>query len=137
MRGEPFTEEWQSNYAAGCAYQSALTAHRHDSGLPTTAIGIGKVASVGYVAGIAGTIVEQNLVKMSLLDIKEDELLALLEIAMRLAQEGVANGYMATRAHSTVEASEVMDTWFWSRDFVFHIWKIRISIAPQACAAPI
>jgi hypothetical protein len=116
----------QSNYAAGCAYQSAFAAHRHSLGLPATAIDIGKVASVGYVAENAGTIVEQNLVKMGLLDITEDELLAMLEIAMRPAQEGVANGHMATGAHSTVEASEAMDTLFWSRDPVFsHMENLR------------
>jgi hypothetical protein len=71
----------QSNYAAGCTYQVALAKHRNGLGLPATAIDLGIVDDVGYVY-------EQQKVgeKLRLHDwkhIKEQEMLALVELAIR------------------------------------------------------
>jgi len=124
----------QSNYVAACTYQVALTAHRLAQGLPATAIDIGKVASVGFVAENAGTMSEQNLVRMGFLDIKEEELHAMVELAMLPRSQGVENGYMITGAHTTVDAgSGDQELPFWSRDPVFsHMENLRPHLARSA-----
>ncbi|KAH9876419.1 hypothetical protein J1614_003550 [Plenodomus biglobosus] len=72
----------QANYAAGCAYQSALARYRNGLGLPGTAIDLGIVGDVGYV-------VEQKKksgAKIQVQDfkhIKEQEMLALVELGIR------------------------------------------------------
>jgi short-subunit dehydrogenase len=124
----------QSNYAAACTYQVALTAHRIAQGLPATAIDIGKVGSVGFVAENAGTMSEKNLVRMGFLDIQEEELHAMVELAMLPRSQGVANGSMITGAHTTVDAgSEEQELPFWSRDPVFsHMENLRPHLARSA-----
>ncbi|KFY81215.1 hypothetical protein V499_00041 [Pseudogymnoascus sp. VKM F-103] len=117
----------QSNYVAGCTYQVALAAHRNSLGLPATAIDIGKVTGVGFVAENAGSKSEQNLVKLGMLNIQEEELLAMLELAMLPRHEGVSNGHMITGVHSTIDTSrEDRELPFWSRDPVFsHMEYVR------------
>jgi hypothetical protein len=71
----------QTNYTAGCAYQVALAKHRNGLGLPATAIDLGIVDDVGYI-------VERQEVgeKVRIHDwkhIKEQEMLALVELAIR------------------------------------------------------
>jgi acyl carrier protein len=120
----------QSNYAAGCTYQVALAAHRRSLGLPATAIDIGKVASVGFVAENAGTTSERNLVKLGLLDISEDELLLMLETAMLPPSDDRAshmpNGHLLTGVSSSNDPAKGMELPFWSRDPVFsHLDFVR------------
>jgi hypothetical protein len=64
-----------------------------------------QVGSVGFVAENAGTMVKQNLVRISFLDINEEGLHAMVELAMMPYSRGVANGYIVTGAHTTVDAS--------------------------------
>ncbi|KAK4153322.1 hypothetical protein C8A00DRAFT_33947 [Chaetomidium leptoderma] len=115
----------QANYAAGCAYQVALAAHRRNTlHLPATTIDIGKVTGVGFVAENAGTVSEQNLVKLGMLDIQEDELLAMLEMAMldRRAEDiSIPNGHIVTGVHSTnaADGAGEEELPFWGRDPVF------------------
>lgn len=115
----------QANYAAGCNYQVSLAAHRQSLGLPATAIDIGKVSNVGFVAENAGTTSERNLVKLGLVDISERELLAMIEAAILKPKDGtdvspiysqdIPRGHLLTGCHSTNET----DLPFWSRDPVF------------------
>ncbi len=103
----------QSNYAAGCAYQVALASHRRHLGLPATAIDVGKVAGVGFVAENAGSVSEQNLVRLGMLDIEEGELLAMLEMAMAESSSSIPNGHLVTGIHSTNGADCLPP---WARD---------------------
>lgn len=115
----------QANYAAGCNYQVSLAAHRRALGLPAAVIDIGKVSNVGFVAENTGTMSERNLVKLGLVDVSENELLAMLELAIAspsslehlapVYQEDMPNGHLLTGVHSTNEK----ELPFWSRDPVF------------------
>lgn len=124
----------QSNYVAACTYQVALASHRLALGLPATAIDIGKVLNVGFVAENAGTMSEQNLVRIGMLDIKEEELHAMVELAMMSQSQGVANGHLITGVHTTVDAgSGEQDLPFWSRDPVFsHLESLRPHLSKSA-----
>ncbi|KAH7397176.1 hypothetical protein BKA66DRAFT_566312 [Pyrenochaeta sp. MPI-SDFR-AT-0127] len=71
----------QANYAAGCAYQVALAKYRNNIGLPATAIDLGIVGDVGYVVEK-----KESGKKVKVQDfkhIKENELLALIELGIR------------------------------------------------------
>jgi short-subunit dehydrogenase len=113
----------QSNYAAGCAYQVALAAHRRSLGLPGSAIDVGKVANVGFVADKTGTVSEQNLVKLGLVDVSEEELLTMIELAIlpgaNVRDRDIPNGHLLTGVHSTKDANKGEELPFWSRDPVF------------------
>lgn len=114
----------QANYVAGCTYQGALAKYRrHHLRLPATAIDIGKVAGVGFVAESSGTITEANLTRLGLPDISEAELLSMLEFAMMSCETGVdEDEHIVTgvtdiaRRPSGEYANEEP---FWARDPVF------------------
>jgi hypothetical protein len=112
----------------------ALAAHRLAQGLPATAIDIGKVVNVGFVAENAGTMSEQNLVRIGLIDIKEEELLAMVELAMIPQGHGVANGHLITGVHTSVDAgSGEEELPFWSRDpVVSHLESLRPHLSRSA-----
>lgn len=105
----------------------ALAAYQLTQGPPATAIDIDKVANVGFVAENAGTISKQNLVRMGLIDIKEEELLAIVELAMMLQSKDVANRHLITGVHTSVDASSGEEELpFWSRDLVTsHLESLR------------
>lgn len=71
----------QSNYAAGGTYQDALARHRAASGLPAVVIDLGMVKSVGYVAETKG--VAERLIRMGYRPLEEEEVLRLVESAIR------------------------------------------------------
>nr|ALQ32881.1 putative polyketide synthase [Fusarium miscanthi] len=110
----------QANYVAGCTYQDALAAHRLSMGLPATSIDIGRVAGVGFLAENSGSVSDQNLTKLGMLEIQEDELLALLELAVMPRDQGIANGHLITGVHATPNPdNQDRELPFWSRDPVF------------------
>nr|ALQ32864.1 putative polyketide synthase [Fusarium gaditjirri] len=110
----------QANYVAGCTYQDALAAYRLSMGLPATSIDIGRVAGVGFLAENSGSVSDQNLSKLGMLEIQENELLALLELAVMPRDEGIANGHLITGVHTTPNPdNQDRELPFWSRDPVF------------------
>ncbi|KAJ4376392.1 hypothetical protein N0V83_001675 [Neocucurbitaria cava] len=76
----------QANYAAGCAYQVALAQYRNKLGLPATAIDLGIVGDVGYVVEKAAK--KEKLRVQEFKHIKEEEMLALIELAIREPKSG-------------------------------------------------
>ena len=121
-----FGNAGQVNYVVGCTYQVALAQYRRcQLGLPATAIDIGKVVGVGFVAESAGTVSETNLMRLSMPDISEAKLLAMLEDAMNGKGDGGHNeddGNIVTGVIDLVYLiSEEYDVKlpFWACDLVF------------------
>ena len=72
----------QGNYAAGNAFQDALANHRHSKGLKASAIDLGMILDVGYVAETANKDVVENTKKWSFAGIRERELHAMIQSAI-------------------------------------------------------
>lgn len=124
----------QSNYTAACTYQVALAAYRNSQGLPATAIDIGKIASVGFVAENIGTMSEQNLVRIGMLDTSEKEFLAMVELAMMPQSHSVGNRHVITSLNLTANAGNgEQELPFWTRDPVFsHMECLRPHLVRSA-----
>ncbi|KAK4983979.1 putative secondary metabolism biosynthetic enzyme [Elasticomyces elasticus] len=71
----------QANYAAGGTFQDAFARYRTSKGLPAISIDLGMVKSVGYVAETKG--VAERLAKMGYRPLEEDEVLRIIEAAVR------------------------------------------------------
>lgn len=117
----------QSNYVAGCTYQGALAKYRRSQlGLPGTAMDLGKIAGVGFVAESTGTNLDANLVRMGMPDISEAELLSMLELAIMNGTDTVTDQdqhHMVTGvtevAKHTGDTTYEAEPPFWARDPVF------------------
>ncbi|KAM7223551.1 hypothetical protein V8F06_001025 [Rhypophila decipiens] len=110
----------QANYVAGCTYQSALAKYRRQHlGLPGTAIDVGKITGVGFVAERTGTVSDANLTRLGMPDISEAELLAMLELAMVNGSHTAHDQdqhHVVTGVLDIVKQTELP---FWVRDPVF------------------
>ncbi|KIA75975.1 hypothetical protein HK57_00218 [Aspergillus ustus] len=73
----------QANYTAGGAYQDALARHRCAAGLPATTINLGMVKSVGVLADDGNQQVAEQLQRLGHNGLDEEEVLRLIESAMR------------------------------------------------------
>ncbi|ROT41106.1 putative polyketide synthase [Sodiomyces alkalinus F11] len=71
----------QANYAAGGTFQDAFARFRTSQGLPAVSIDLGMVKSVGYVAETKG--VAERLAKIGYRPLEEDEVLRIIESAVR------------------------------------------------------
>ncbi|KAE8822419.1 hypothetical protein PTNB85_10447 [Pyrenophora teres f. teres] len=110
----------QANYAAGCAYQVALAKYRNSIGLPATAIDLGIVSDVGYVVEkkVAGKKVKVQEFK----HIKEDEMLALVELGIREP----TLGHLVTGLDSELDIAALDEPPFFARDPVLsHLDYLR------------
>lgn len=70
----------ESNYCAANAFQDAFARHRRSLGLRATALGIGMVSEIGYLAEHPE--IEALLLRRGLHPIKEDELMRTIDIAL-------------------------------------------------------
>ncbi|KAL2833622.1 polyketide synthase [Aspergillus pseudoustus] len=73
----------QANYAAGGAYQDALARHRCAAGLPATTINLGMVQSVGVLTDDGNQQVTEQLQRFGHKGLDEEEVLRLIETAIR------------------------------------------------------
>lgn len=71
----------QANYTAGGSFQDALAQYRTSRGLPALSIDLGMVKSVGYVAEATG--VSERLAKIGYISVEEDEVLRIIESAIK------------------------------------------------------
>lgn len=72
----------QANYAGGNTYQDALANYRRTKGLAATALDLGQMLSVGYIAENKASVSSQLLTTFMDQAIREDEFHALLEYHM-------------------------------------------------------
>ncbi|KAH8701065.1 hypothetical protein BGW36DRAFT_339021 [Talaromyces proteolyticus] len=72
----------QTNYSAGNAYEDALCQWRQARGLPAVVIDLGMMLDVGAVAEDESGLAQRNLERKGFVGIREQEFLAILEIAI-------------------------------------------------------
>ncbi|KAL8900473.1 MAG: hypothetical protein Q9207_005688, partial [Kuettlingeria erythrocarpa] len=93
----------QANYAAGNAFQDALARHRTARGLPGTAVDLGAVKSVGYLAeggGEEGKRLSERFARLGFEMLDETDVLAVVEAAIvgdQQRQHGMPRGDEQTK----------------------------------------
>ncbi|RJE27111.1 polyketide synthase [Aspergillus sclerotialis] len=105
----------QANYAAGGSFQDALARHRAAQGLPAVSIDLGMVSSVGVVA--QDQRVSDHLTKMGLRAVSEEEVLGLVESAIRDPRRTPTTCQVVTGIPSTFTRSD--SAVFWNHDARF------------------
>ncbi|TQW02595.1 polyketide synthase [Cordyceps javanica] len=73
----------QCNYAAGNTYMDALASHRRSKGLAGSALDLGVMLGVGFLAEETTAKVHDNIQSWAFLGIREREFIGILEAAMR------------------------------------------------------
>lgn len=87
----------QANYAAGNTFQDALARHRTALGLPTFAIDLGPVESIGFIEESDGDAVMNRLVGLGIRPMNPDHLLRILDaIISEPAQLGLDGSQIIT-----------------------------------------
>ncbi|KAI2689896.1 hypothetical protein CBS147355_347 [Penicillium roqueforti] len=105
----------QANYAAGGSFQDALARHRAAQGLSAVSIDLGMVSSVGVVAGTQR--VADHLTKLGLRAVSEQEVLGLVESAIRDPRRTSTTCQVVTGIPSTFTRSD--SAAFWNHDTRF------------------
>lgn len=105
----------QANYAAGGSFQDALARHRAAQGLSAVSIDLGMVSSVGVVAETQR--VADHLTKLGLRAVSEQEVLGLVESAIRDPRRTPTTCQVVTGIPSTFTRSD--SAAFWNHDTRF------------------
>lgn len=86
----------QANYAAGGTFQDALARHRAAAGQAAVSLDLGMIKGVGVLAGPEGKNAVTRLERIGLRALDEDEVLKLMNTAMRPDRRGIANSQIVT-----------------------------------------
>lgn len=105
----------QANYSAGGTFQDALARYRTARNLPAVSIDLGMVKSVGVVA--ESSKVTERLTKLGLRPLEEDEVLRLIEAAIRKPQRQLHSSQIVTGIPASFIRSD--SSIFWNRDVRF------------------
>jgi hypothetical protein len=84
----------QANYTAGNTFQDALAQFRAAHDLPAVSLDLGMFKSVGYVAETKGVV--ERLIKAGHKQLEEEEVLRLIEAAIRNPKRGQSNSQILT-----------------------------------------
>lgn len=133
----------QTNYAAGNAYEDALCHWRRAHSLPAVAIDLGMMLEVGAVAEDESGLAQRNLERKGFVGMREQEFLAILEIAImddthKQEQKTTSFGQMITgiepRQPTSEEESADEPTWKLLPVFS-HLRKLNARTASTSSAA--
>lgn len=133
----------QTNYAAGNAYEDALCHWRRAHSLPAVAIDLGMMLEVGAVAEDESGLAQRNLERKGFVGMREQEFLAILEIAImddthKQEQKTTSFGQMITgiepRQPTSKEESADEPTWKLLPVFS-HLRKLNARTASTSSAA--